>query len=84
VLVYVLTYFFVHHGDIPGFPFLASIIAIFSGAQLLSLGTIGEYIARMHVRLLGRPPYTVRGDVEGATAGLPDEPVGIPGEDTRA
>lgn len=84
VLVYVLTYFFVHHGDIPGFPFLASIIAIFSGAQLLSLGTIGEYIARMHVRLLGRPPYTVRGDVEGATAGLPDEPVGIPGEDTQA
>jgi hypothetical protein len=38
----------------------------------------------MHVRLLGRPPYTVRSDVEGATAGLPDEPVGIPGEDTRA
>jgi len=66
VLVYVLVYFFVHRGDVPGFPFLASIIAIFAGAQLLSLGTIGEYIARMHTRLMGRPPYTVRREVEGS------------------
>jgi glycosyltransferase involved in cell wall biosynthesis len=72
VLVYVLVYFFVHQGDVPGFPFLASIIAIFSGAQLLSLGTIGEYIARMHTRLMGRPPYTVRQEVEASSAELRD------------
>ena len=41
----------------PGFPFLASIIAIFSGTQLFALGIIGEYLARMHFRMLGRPPY---------------------------
>jgi undecaprenyl-phosphate 4-deoxy-4-formamido-L-arabinose transferase len=67
VLVYVLVYFFAHHGDVPGFPFLASIIAIFAGAQLLSLGTIGEYIARMHSRLMGRPPYAIRREVERST-----------------
>ncbi|MBA3432471.1 MAG: glycosyltransferase [Actinobacteria bacterium] len=67
VLAYVVTYFFVHDGDVPGFPFLASIIAIFAGAQLLSLGTIGEYIARMHMRLMGQPPFTVRAEVEGQT-----------------
>jgi glycosyltransferase involved in cell wall biosynthesis len=47
-------------GDpVPGFPFLASIIAIFSGVQLLILGIMGEYLARMHIRLLERPPYVI-------------------------
>lgn len=47
-------------GDaVPGFPFLASIIAIFSGVQLLILGIMGEYVARMHLRLLERPSYIV-------------------------
>lgn len=80
VLAYVLTYYVVNHGDVPGFAFLASIITIFAGAQLLSLGTIGEYIARMHMRLMGQPPFTVRGEVEGSTArprptlaGVPDD-----------
>jgi hypothetical protein len=44
----------------PGFPFLASIIAIFSGTQLFALGVIGEYLARMHVRSMGRPSYVVK------------------------
>jgi glycosyltransferase involved in cell wall biosynthesis len=44
----------------PGFPFLASMIAIFSGAQLFALGIVGEYIARIHVRTMDRPSYTIR------------------------
>jgi glycosyltransferase involved in cell wall biosynthesis len=47
-------------GSLPGFPFLASIIAIFSGAQLFALGVIGEYLARMHFRSMKRPAYIVR------------------------
>jgi glycosyltransferase involved in cell wall biosynthesis len=47
-------------GSVPGFPFLASIIAIFSGAQLFALGVIGEYLARMHFRTMNRPVYVVR------------------------
>ena len=39
---------------------LASIIAIFSGAQLFALGIIGEYLGRMHLRTMERPPYIVR------------------------
>jgi glycosyltransferase involved in cell wall biosynthesis len=46
--------------SVPGFPFLASLIAIFSGAQLFALGIIGEYLARMHVRIMGRPSSIVR------------------------
>ena len=50
-------------GTIPGFSFLASTIVIFSGVQLFTLGVIGEYIARMHVRLMDRPTYAVREEV---------------------
>jgi undecaprenyl-phosphate 4-deoxy-4-formamido-L-arabinose transferase len=43
-----------------GFYFLASIIAIFSGAQMFALGIMGEYLARLHFRTMDRPTYTVR------------------------
>lgn len=60
LLVYVLGRFFIQGGAVPGFPFLASTIAIFSGVQLFMLGIIGEYLARMHFRLMDRPAYTIR------------------------
>jgi glycosyltransferase involved in cell wall biosynthesis len=47
----------------PGFTFIASVISIFSGAQLFALGIIGEYLARMHFRMLDRPPYSVRSEL---------------------
>ena len=60
VLAYVLGRYFIAGGSVPGFPFLASIISIFSGAQMFALGIIGEYIARIHFRTMDRPPYAVR------------------------
>jgi glycosyltransferase involved in cell wall biosynthesis len=60
VLVYVVARFLIEGGSVPGFPFLASVIAIFSGAQLFALGIIGEYLARMHYRMMERPAYAVR------------------------
>jgi undecaprenyl-phosphate 4-deoxy-4-formamido-L-arabinose transferase len=60
VLVYVVVRYLAQGGGVPGFPFLASIISLFSGAQLLALGIIGEYLARMHFRTMERPAYTVR------------------------
>src|SRR6185436_19710091 len=38
VLVFVLVRYAIAGGGTPGFPFLASIIAIFSGAQLFAIG----------------------------------------------
>jgi undecaprenyl-phosphate 4-deoxy-4-formamido-L-arabinose transferase len=61
VLAYVIGRFLMEGGSVPGFPFLGSIIAIFSGAQLFALGIIGEYLARMHFRSMERPVYVVRG-----------------------
>jgi undecaprenyl-phosphate 4-deoxy-4-formamido-L-arabinose transferase len=60
VLLYVLGRYLIQGGSVPGFPFLASTIAIFSGVQLFALGIIGEYLARMHFRLMDRPQYVVR------------------------
>lgn len=59
VLGWVLTRYFIHGGSVPGFPFLASVIAIFSGVQLFALGVFGEYLGRIHVRTLDRPTYIV-------------------------
>ncbi|MFL6451862.1 MAG: glycosyltransferase family 2 protein [Bryobacteraceae bacterium] len=60
VLVYVLFRYFTEGGRVPGFAFLSSMIAIFSGAQLFALGIMGEYLARMHMRTMNRPSYAVR------------------------
>jgi glycosyltransferase involved in cell wall biosynthesis len=61
VLAYAVVRYLAHGDPVPGFPFLASIIALFSGAQLFALGIIGEYLARMHFRSMQKPPYVVRG-----------------------
>ena len=60
VLCYVLIRYFLQGAPVPGFPFLASIIALFSGAQLFALGIIGEYLARIHLRSMQKPPYVIR------------------------
>jgi undecaprenyl-phosphate 4-deoxy-4-formamido-L-arabinose transferase len=60
VLIYVVGRYFLLGYSVPGFPFLASMIAIFAGVQLFAIGIIGMYLARMHFRLMGRPPYSVR------------------------
>lgn len=62
VLVYVLVRYFTYGNPVPGFPFLASVIALFSGAQLFALGIIGEYLARIHFRSMEKPAYVVRTD----------------------
>ncbi len=72
VLVYVIGRL-LFEASVPGFPFLASIIAIFSGAQLFALGIIGEYLARMHIRIMGQPSSVVREAIEGVQT-EPDQP----------
>jgi glycosyltransferase involved in cell wall biosynthesis len=74
VLFYVVIRYFLSGDAVPGFPFLASIIAIFSGAQLFALGIIGEYLARMHFRMMDRPSYAIReviGSPDSVSEGTP-------------
>ncbi len=65
VLIWVFWMYFILGGTIPGWAFLASTIAIFSGAQLFALGILGEYLARMFERLMDRPAYAVADSTDG-------------------
>jgi hypothetical protein len=70
-LLYVLIQMAIHGRAVPGFAFLASLISIFSGAQMFALGIIGEYLARMHFRSMLKPSFSVReqvGRVHSTTA----------------
>jgi len=64
ILAWVLAHYLIYGQVAPGFAFLASTIAIFSGAQLFALGVIGEYLARIHFRTMDRPPYVIGGGGE--------------------
>jgi len=77
ILGFVLGRYLIEGTSVPGFPFLASIVAIFSGAQLFALGIIGEYLARMHFRSMEQPAYTVEATTD------PDAPIPGSGEPSR-
>ena len=60
ILIFVIGQFLLVGSPVQGFPFLASIISIFSGVQLLAIGIIGEYLARIHFTSIDKPQYAVR------------------------
>lgn len=60
ILIYVFINYLINGGAVPGFTFMTSVIAIFSGAQLFSLGILGEYFSRMYQRSMNRPSYIIK------------------------
>jgi undecaprenyl-phosphate 4-deoxy-4-formamido-L-arabinose transferase len=59
LLVYVIGRPIITGERVQGFPMLASTIIIFSGVQIFLLGILGEYIGRMHFRVMNKPTYMV-------------------------
>ena len=57
--MWVLGQYLVHGSVVPGFVFLATIVALFSGVQLFALGIIGEYLAVIFARSMEKPVYVV-------------------------
>lgn len=57
---YVILNYFISGVAVEGFTFLASMIAVFAGVQLFSLGVIGEYLSRIHFRTMGQPTSVVK------------------------
>jgi Na+/H+ antiporter NhaC len=53
--------------SVPGLASIAVFVAFLGGIQLLLLGIMGEYIARIHDEVKGRPLYLV-----SETRGLED------------
>lgn len=49
--------------EVPGFAFLASVTTLFAGVQLLCLGIIGEYVARIYPSIMSQPAYFVADEI---------------------
>lgn len=73
LLVYVVAQYFRGAIEVAGFTTLASMLALLSGAMMLSIGILGEYLGRLHFRSMQRPSFLVRVDshLDGPRAGLP-------------
>lgn len=46
--------------DVPGYPSLMVTLMFSFGLQMLAIGTLGEYVARIYQEVKGRPLYVVR------------------------
>lgn len=57
--------------DVPGWTSLSVSVLFLSGIQLIAMGVIGEYIARIYDEVKHRPPYVIRTKI-----GFMDEPQG--------
>jgi glycosyltransferase involved in cell wall biosynthesis len=57
--LYIISVTMIYGADLPGFPTLAAAIMFFGGIQLLSIGILGEYIARIFTEVKMRPNYII-------------------------
>ena len=55
--IYIVTMTLLYGTDLPGFPSLIVAIMFLGGIQLLSIGILGEYIARIFTEVKQRPQY---------------------------
>jgi len=60
VLCWVLFRHFFGSSSVAGFTFLASLISLMSGMQLVSMGIIGQYLGRVYDRSMGKPIYQIK------------------------
>jgi glycosyltransferase involved in cell wall biosynthesis len=64
---------------VPGYPSLLAAVMFLGGLQLLGIGVIGEYLARMFDESKGRPLYFVKDDLQrGAPRARDSEPASAP------
>jgi glycosyltransferase involved in cell wall biosynthesis len=57
--IYIVTVTLLYGADLPGFPSLIVAIMFLGGVQLLSIGILGEYIARIFSEVKQRPKYLI-------------------------
>lgn len=57
--IYFVTITLIYGADLPGFPSLIVAVMFLGGIQLLSIGILGEYIARIFTEVKQRPKYLV-------------------------
>jgi hypothetical protein len=63
-LVLIVSYL-IYGNEVPGWTTVVVFLLLFAGIQMVSLGVLGEYIARISEEVKHRPLYLVRRRVEG-------------------
>ena len=64
-LIYVVVRWALGEASVPGFTFLASLLSLVGGIQLIAIAVIGEYLGRVHFRTMRQPSYFVRRTIGG-------------------
>ncbi len=62
--VFIIARVMIYGVDVPGYASLMSAVLFFAGIQLISIGVIGEYVARLFTETKQRPIYIVKDIVE--------------------
>jgi undecaprenyl-phosphate 4-deoxy-4-formamido-L-arabinose transferase len=72
-MVNVLVLYSLGRIQVAGFTTLVALLTAFSGAMMLSVGILGEYLGRLHFRSMEKPTYLVRIDSrqDAPNAGVP-------------
>jgi glycosyltransferase involved in cell wall biosynthesis len=60
---------------VAGFTTIAAMIALFSSAQMVATGVLGEYVGRVHANGMGRPTYVIREQAGGGAVPWSAAPV---------
>lgn len=58
-VLYIVTNTLFFGADVPGYASIMVTVIFFGGIQLLSIGILGEYIARIFHEVKQRPPYVI-------------------------
>lgn len=66
---YIVIEYLLYKNPVDGWPTIVTILLFFSGINLLSLGIVGEYIARIFEEVKARPIYLVRQSLGEANSG---------------
>lgn len=78
LLAVLLWNYFAGRTTVAGFTSVASMVALFSSAQMLAIGILGEYLGRLHSGGMGRPTYVVRTEANRPdSVGEPARPPGV-------
>ena len=64
---YVIVKTLIYGDPVRGYPTLITVVLLLGGLQLLALGVIGEYLARMFVEVKQRPLYLLQRRLESST-----------------
>jgi glycosyltransferase involved in cell wall biosynthesis len=57
---FLTVHYLLHGNDVPGWTTVVDLVLLFAGVQMLSIGVLGEYVARIFEEVKRRPLYLVR------------------------